>query len=73
MSDITGVATQGQFGDVEDRIASMATQGFFAELDYVAPKILTLEIGISSSGSQIGITRGDGIQIRSSRAKVSVV
>ena len=73
MLDITGVATQGHFGDVEDRIVSMATQGFFTELEYVPPKILTLQIGISSSGSQIGITKGDGIQIRGSRGGVDVV
>lgn len=73
MLDITGVATQGHFGDVEDRIVSMATQGFFTELEYVAPKILDLEISIRSSGSQIGITRRNGIQIRGSRGGVDVV
>ena len=68
MEDITLIATQGSFGPATDRVAALATQGFFEEVGYVAPKILDLQISIRSSGSQIGITRRNGIQIRSSRS-----
>lgn len=37
MADTTTIGTQGFFGTVTDRIASIGTQGYFLELEDVTP------------------------------------
>lgn len=72
MSDLTLMATQGFFGEAEDRIAALGTQGFYQDVVFIPPDILLLEIGISSSrgaGGDIAIIRPRGaIGIVSSRS-----
>lgn len=63
MSDLTLIATQGYFGDADDRIAALGTQGFYQEVVFVPPDILVMEISMSSSRGEIAIIRRDGIRI----------
>ena len=70
MTDITSRATQGHFGEVTSRIVSLATQGIYQELE--APKILALEIEISSSKGEIEVFSRDGIAIVGTRRDIKI-